>query len=95
MVAQSDGMITPIQESATSIQTIPFCDDIVSVTMLQEEQLVMFADVTSYGKGYLNQQQEPQHTMAGVSKIVNGEKDHEKMPYLFFENRERFWNQRC
>ncbi len=36
MVAQSDGMIALIQESATSIQTIPFCDDIVSVTMLQE-----------------------------------------------------------
>jgi hypothetical protein len=44
----------------------------------------MFADATSYGEAYQNQQQEQQHTMTGVSTIVNGEIDCEKMPELYF-----------
>jgi hypothetical protein len=51
-VAQSDGMIATIQESATSIQTTPFCEDTMGVTIWQKGQLIMFADATSYGEGY-------------------------------------------
>jgi hypothetical protein len=73
MVAQSesDGMIAPTQESATSIQTIPSSNDSVKVTIRLEGQIIMFADVTRYGEGYQNQQQEQQHTMSGVSTKVN------------------------
>ncbi len=45
----------------------------------------MFADATSYGEGYQNQQQEPLHTMTGVSTIINGEIDYGEMPDLLFE----------
>ncbi len=45
----------------------------------------MFADATSYREGYQNQQQEPLHTMTGVSTIVNGEIDYEEMPEPNFE----------
>ncbi len=45
----------------------------------------MFADATSYGEGYQNQQQDSQHTMAGFSTVTNGEMDYEEMPDLFFE----------
>jgi hypothetical protein len=94
MVAQSDGMIAPIKESATSIQTIPISNDIWRVTIRQEGQLIMFADATSYGEGCQNQQQEPLHTMTGVSTIVNGEIDYEEMPDLYFEEWKRFWNRK-
>jgi hypothetical protein len=63
MVARSDGIIAPMQESATSIQTISFSDDIMRVMIQQEGQLIMFADATSYREGYQNQQQEQQHTI--------------------------------
>ncbi len=48
----------------------------------------MFADATSYGEGYQNQQQETLLTMTGVSSIVNGEIDYEEMPDLYFEESE-------
>ncbi len=88
MAAKSDGMISPIQESATSIQTIMFCDDVVRVSIRQEGQLILIVDNTRYGDAHQNQQQEQQHTMAGVSTIVNGKKDYEEMPDLFFEESE-------
>ena len=87
MAAQSDGIITPIQESAPSIQTILFSNDIGRVT-IRQGQLIMFADATSYGEGYQNQQQEQQHTMTEFNTFVGGEIDHKEMPDLFFEESE-------
>ncbi len=59
MVAQSDEMIDPNQESAISIQTIPFSNEIGRTMIQQEGQLIMFACAMSYGEYYQNQHQEP------------------------------------
>ncbi len=83
-VAQADGMIAPIQESATSIQTKIICDDVMRVTIRQEDQLILFVDNTSYCNACQNQQQEQQHTIVRVSTVVIGEIDYEKMPDLCF-----------
>ncbi len=88
MVAQLDEMIAPTQESATNIQTIPSSDDSVRVTIRQEGQIIMFADASSYGERSQNQQQEQQHTMTGVSTIVNGEVHYNEMPELYFDESE-------
>ncbi len=50
MVEQSDGMTAPIQESATSIQTVLFSYEIVRVVIRQEGQLIIFVDATRYGE---------------------------------------------
>ncbi len=52
MIAQSDGMIAPIQESATSIQIMSLSYDIVRDRIQQDGQLIMFADSTSHGEDY-------------------------------------------
>jgi len=88
MVAQSDEMIDPNQESTISIQTIPISNEIGRTTMQQEGQLIMFADATSYGEDYQNQHQETLRTITGDSPIVNGEIDREEMPDLYFEESE-------
>ncbi len=48
----------------------------------------MFADATSYGEDYQNQQQETLLKMTGVSSIVNCEIDYEEMPDLYFQESE-------
>jgi hypothetical protein len=88
MVAQSDEMIDPNQESTISIQTIPSSNEIGRTTIQQEGQLIMFADATSYGEDYQNQHQETLRTITGGSPIVNGEIDREEMPDLYFEESE-------
>ncbi len=72
-----------IQETATSIQTKTFCDDVVRVMSEQKGQIISFVDNTSYGDAYQNQQRELQHTR--VCTGGNGEIDYEEMPDLFVE----------
>jgi hypothetical protein len=70
-------------------------DAILKVTIQQKGQLNIFADTTSYGEVYQNQQREQQHTVTGVSTIVNGEMYYEEIPDLYFEESEEIWNRKC
>ncbi len=55
----------------------------------------MFADDSSHGDAYQNQQQEQQHKMARVSTVDNGEIDYDEMPDFVSKIRKRLWNQKC
>jgi hypothetical protein len=75
MGAQLDGMIAPIQMSATSIQTISFRDGVVRITIRQDDQRVFFFEILISSNILRGQQQELKHTIARVGTVDNGEID--------------------
>ncbi len=82
MDSPSGDTIAPVQESGTIIQILQFRDDIVRMTIRQEDQRVLSFENISYGNVLQSQQQDPQDNMDSVSTVDDGEIDRKDMPDL-------------